>query len=179
LNLNRIGYFDEQFEELEIIEICRRVDVDKEDIDEIIQKTNFEVEGAVYYKNNGDRFFVRGAKDYVKVPLGLRIEKFIHTHPKSTSFSAKDIELAIENKIKHIVAFNDEYFYSLKFNGFNFNFDKMFLSAFDKYDKILQDKVQRGEIIVEQKDFVINHKIWKEIFKNSGGVEYDYFRVRR
>ena len=176
---NKTGYFDEEFKELSVDEICKRIDVDRKDIDEIVKKTKFEVEGAVYYKNNGDRVFVRGGKNYVDVPFGNYIEKFIHSHPKSTSFSAKDIELAIENKIKHIVAFNDEYFYSLRLDRFDFDFDKMFLSAFNKYDKILQDKVQRGEIVAEQKDFVINHKIWKNIFEKIEGVRYDYFRVRR
>jgi len=62
---------------------------------------------------------------------------------------------------------------------FDFDFDRMFLLAFDKYDKILQDKVQRGEISIGQKDFSINHKVWKEIFQEIEGVKYDYFRVRR
>ena len=37
----------------------------------------------------------------------------------------------------------------------------------------------RGEIIQSQKDFVINHKIWKEMFKNIQGVKYDYYRIRK
>jgi len=87
--------------------------------------------------------------------------------------------MAMNNRINHIVAFNDEYFYSLKFDRFDFDFDIMFLLAFDKYDKILQNKVQRGEISIGQKDFSINHKIWEEIFQKIEGVKYDYFRVRR
>jgi len=179
LQHSKTGYFDEEFEELSIDEICKRIDIDKKDVDEIIKKTKFEVEGAVYYKNNGDRVFVRGGKDYVEVPFGSYIEKFIHSHPKGTSFSAEDILMAINNKTNHIIAFNDEYFYSLKLDRFDFDFDKMFLSALSKYDKILQDKVQRSEIITEQKDFVINHKVWKDIFEKIEGVKYDYFRVRR
>jgi len=84
-------------------------------------------------------------KNYVEVPFDRYIEKFIHSHPKSTSFSAKDIELVIENEIKHIVAFNDEYFYSLKLDRFDFDFDRMFLSALIniiKYFKIKYKKVR-------------------------------------
>ena len=63
----------------------------------------------------------------------------------------------LDNKISHIVAFNDEYFYSLKVT--NFNFDEKFFKTLNKYDKILLDKIQIGEITQSQKDFVINHEV--------------------
>ena len=179
LNLNKIGYFDEKFEELKIDEICERVGIDKKDIDEIIKKTNFEVEGAIYYKKNGDRVFVKGGKNYIDVPFANFIDKFIHSHPTGTSFSAEDVIMAIENKIIHIIAFNDEYFYSLKFKDFNVDFDEEFIKSFEKYDKILTDKVIRGEITQTQKDFSINHKVWKDLFYKIKGVKYDYYRIRK
>ncbi len=179
MNFNKIDYFDEDFKELKVSEICQKIKIDKKDLDEIIEKTKFKVEGAVYYKNNGERVFIRGKKNYIDVPFGKYIEKFIHSHPRGTSFSAEDIELSIENKISQIVAFNDKYLYSLKFKDFNFDFDKEFVKSFEKYDKIFTDKVARGEITQSQKDFAINHKMWKDLFSRVKGVQYDYFRIRR
>jgi len=180
LKYNRIGYFDEEFEELSVDEICKRIYVDRKDVDEIVKKTKFEVEGAVAYLGS-KRVFRIGKESEVGFTVAelIMMNKNIHSHSKSKSFSTDDVVIAIKHKIKHIVAFNDEYFYSLKFDRFDFDFDKMFLSAFNKYDKILQDKVQRGEIVADQKDFVINHKIWKDIFEKIEGARYDYFRVRR
>lgn len=173
------GYFDEKFEELELNEICKRVGIDKKDIDEIVKKTKFKIEGAVYYKDKA-RFFVKGEKDKIGIKvfeLSL-ISKFIHSHPKGTSFSIKDIELMLENKISQIVAFNDEYFYSLKIEDFEIEFADEFVKIYNLYDKILTDKVQRGKITESQKKFSINHKIWKKLF-NKQGAKYEYFRIRK
>ncbi len=179
MNFSKVDYFDEEFEKLKISEICNKIGIYKKDLDEIIKKTKFKVEAAVYYKNNNERVFIRGEKNYIDVPFNKHIKKFIHSHPKGTSFSAEDIEMAIENKMIQIVAFNDEYVYSLKFENFEFDFDKEFIISFEKYDKILIDKVLRGEINQSQKDFSINHKVWKDLFKRAKGVKYDYFRIRK
>ena len=117
LRYKKTGYFDETFETLSVFDICRRVGIDKSDIDEIAKKTNYEIEGAVYYEEGGERVFVLGEKEYVSTPPNIYIDSFIHSHPGGTSFSVEDILLAKKHRIKHIVAFNHEYFYSIKFNG--------------------------------------------------------------
>ena len=179
LNLNKVGYFDEEFEKLSLKKICKKVDIDIKDIEEIAKKTNFEVEGAVYYRSDGKRVFVSGEKNKIEIPFARNINKLIHSHPKGTSFSVEDVISMLDNKIFHIVAFSDEYFYSLKVTNFNFDFDERFFKTFNKYDKILSDKVQRGEITQSQKDFAINHKVWKTMFKEIKGVKYDYYRIRK
>ncbi len=180
LDLNKVGYFDENFKEVEIDKICKKVGISLKDIKEIEEKTRFKKEGAVIYLKDKKRIFLEGLKDRVEVKLSIlpKIDKLIHSHPRGTSFSVIDIELAIENRIRHLVAFNDEYFYSLKFEKFDFDFENQFVRIFNKYDKILTDKVQKGEISNSQKDFVIAHKIWKELFKRKG-VTYEYYRIRK
>ena len=101
LRFDKNGYFDEQFDELKISEICKKISIDKKDLDEIIQKTNFEVEGAIDYLKDKTRIFVKGEKnkvDFTKSEL-IMMEKNIHSHLKGTSFSIEDILIAIKNKI--------------------------------------------------------------------------------
>jgi len=182
LKLNKLGYFDEDFEEISIDDICKKVGVDKKDIDEIIEKTKFEVEGAVYYRN-GERFFVRGKEDKVGIKASelYLISNFIHSHPKGTSFSMKDIELIIENEIPHITAFNDEYFYSLKIEDFNKlkNIEKIIQNEADLVYNMLYKKFERGEISYSQLLFAINHKIWKNVSKKLKEFMYEYYRIKK
>ena len=178
LELNKSGYFDEKFQELDIKDICKKVGIDKKDIDEIIEKTNFKVEGAVYYRN-GARFFIKGKKSEVEIPFIKNIEKFIHSHPQGTSFSAIDVELAIENKIPHIVAFNDEYFYSLKIENFSQEMYSIMQNEADFVYNILDKKRERGEILNSQLKFSIHHKIWKKVSKEIKGFKYEYYKIKR
>ena len=178
MKYKKIGYFDEIFEELTINEICKRIEIDKKDLDEIIEKTKFEIEGAVAYLENGKRIFRKGEIDKVAFSKNelIMMNKNIHLHPSGVSFSFRDIELIFLFQIEHLVVFNDEYLYSLKLN----NFDTLFLEkikySIDNIEERLQKLLQRGIITNSQKNFVINHKLWKEIFSKES---YEYFKIKK
>jgi len=178
LDYDKSGYFDEKFEELSIDDICKKLDVDIRDIKEIIDKTKFKVEGAVIYTDD-ERLFISGEKDKVPVDIGLNINTFIHSHPIGTSFSIYDVLNANNLHINKIIAFNDDFFYCLDIDKISFDIDFEFASLYNKYYEILLNKVKSGDILKSQMNFVIMHKIWKEMFKNNEGVKYDYFKVKR
>jgi len=178
LKLNRVGYFDEQFEELTIDEICKKVSVDKKDIDEIIEKTGFEVEGGVAYLKDGERIFRKGENNRVAFTKNelMQMKKNIHSHPIGMSFSFRDIELMFLFQIEHLVVFNENFLYSLKIQEFDLNMLKEIKNKIDELEERLQKMVQRGIISKSQKDFAINHKLWKEIFSRKN---YEYYKIKK
>ena len=177
MDYDKSGYFDEKFEELSIDDICKKLDVDIRDINDISKKTNFTVEAGVFYANE-ERFFILGEKNYINIPTDINIEKLIHSHPKGTSFSAEDIFVATEIGMSQIVAFNDVYFYSIIFDNpvISKNFIKN--KALLVYDELYQ-KVLRGDIINSQLLFSINHKLWKQISSEIKGFRYEYYKIKK
>ena len=178
---NKTGYFDEAFEALSLQEICRKVGVRKEDVDEIVAKTRFEVEGAVYYLDDGRRIVRLGEKRRVGVFLREleKMRKMIHSHPSGASFSPKDVELALGYGIGHIVAFSDEYLYSLKIDKGTIVDDGLIKYEANEVYNRLERMATRGEISKSQLLFAANHKIWKAIAEKVKGFRYEYYRIKR
>ena len=178
LKYSKVGYFDDKFEELEMDKICQKIGIDKRDLDEIIKKTKFEVEGAVAYLKNGKRIFKKGEHNKVAFTKNelIMMEKNIHSHPSGISFSFRDIELMFLFQIRHLVVFNGEYLYSLKLDGFDIRYLQKIKTSIDDIEERLQKLVQRGIITKSQKDFSINHKLWKEVFSKDS---YEYFKIKK
>ncbi len=183
LSYNKSGYYDSiGLTEGEKSEILSHLGVNHGDINDIVKKTAYKVEGAVIYKNAKRYEIIGKFKDRVEVPVELlHNAHVIHSHPLGESFSVEDILEVVKNKSKSIVAFNDEYIYKMTNNIQleNEKFRDMVVSAIDKTDAVLQEKVKRGIITKSQKDFAINHKVWQEVSRKVKGFDYEAFKFKK
>jgi NAD+--asparagine ADP-ribosyltransferase len=178
LHLNEDGYIEHEFKELSIEEICKVTGINKKDIDEIVNKTNYNVEGAVAYFYNGNRVFRKGKHNsvsFTKEEL-IKMKSLIHSHPSGTSFSTKDVANLLIFNLDYIVAFNKKYFYILRNSSNSIAILDKIQKKVNETDLRLQRMVERGIINKSQKNFSLMHYVWKEIFKKG---EYEFYKIKK
>ena len=183
LNYNKSGYYDSiGLKEDKKSSVLNHLGVKQSDIDDIVKKTAYKVEGAVVYKNSKRYEIIGEFKDSVEVPVKLlHSAHIIHSHPLGESFSVEDILEVKQNKSKSIVAFNDSYIYKMT-NNIQLEDEKfrdVVVSAIDETDALLQEKVKRGIITKSQKDFAINHKVWQKVSSKVKGFDYEAFKFKK
>ena len=182
MGYGKVGYFKNRPKELDLDTICKRIDILKEDIEEIVRKTKLQVEGAVVYFNNKRHLFVGESKEMIKIPSDiLKDAKIIHLHPKGESFSVEDILEVILSKADSIVAFNDEYVYKMtnRTQADYSEIKKEIVAAIDDAEERLLMLVKNGTITQSQMNFAINHMVWQFVSKKVKGFEYEAYTIKR
>ncbi len=183
LNYNKIGYYDfSEPKEDKKSSILNNLGIKNSDLNTIINKTAYIVEGAIIY-SSGKRYEIIGeAKDRVEVSVELlKDAHIIHSHPLGESFSVEDILEVAQNQAKSIVAFNDIYIYKMT-NNIQLKYEKFrdfVILTIDETEAMLQEKVKRGIITKSQKNFAINHKVWQAVSKKIKGFDYEAFKIKK
>jgi hypothetical protein len=88
-------------------------------ITDILDKTENKIEKAIIFDEKGKKIFEKyGTKSSVSFTIqelnqmsGYRL---IHNHPSGNTLSYQDIVLAINSRLKEIIAISDKYIYRLK-----------------------------------------------------------------
>ncbi len=178
LKYNKSGYFDSiGISELKLSDILQKHSIRMTDIETIISKTQYRVEGAVV----GEKFIIGRDKNRVDIPTKLiKSEIVVHSHPDGTSFSADDIFETITFGGKGVVAFNDEFFYVFTNNTAG---DVELLSLFSEIASLVEEslikKVNNGTITKSQMYFAINHKVWLKIAQKIEGFGYEAYKIKK
>ncbi len=182
MGYGKVGYFKNKPKKLRLDTICKRLDIKKEDIDEIITKTKFQVEGAVVYSGGKRHLFVGESKEMIKIPSCLlKNAQIIHSHPRGESFSVEDILEVILSEVESIVAFNDEYVYKMT-NQTQIDYNdikKEIVVAIDDVEDRLLMLVKNGTITQSQMGFAMNHMVWQSVSKKVKGFKYEAYAIKR
>lgn len=145
-----------------------------------------DTEKAVLFDTNGIVFEKEGEQSYVEFTeeeMVLMKDKILtHNHPKGTSLSFDDVELAVKCDMKEMRACGKEYVYYVRRpeNGWNVIEWPEIENLAEQYNKETRrefwDLIDRGKLTPQEASFSHWHKVWTKVAKEVG---LDYGREHR
>jgi len=137
----------------------------------------FDKNGKILLEKEGTKNKIQFTPDEVKL---FKNNILTHNHPRGTSFSSADVELACYSNMKEIRVAAEKRTYIMRVNdGSNFNAklwnDKISSEYEKQYNKSLREyipRLQRGEITEDHADYLVHHFAWVGVSKNIPEIEY-------
>ena len=140
----------------------------------------FQANGALLLKKSGQRAEVRFAREEAIRMLEAAV--FTHNHPRNTSFSLADVDLAWRLLIGEIRVISPRYHYSLQppVGGWRSvtwkAIEEIVNTTYMQVKQEFEEQIAKGQISGEEADMLHWHTVWTRVAPQVG---FSYRRRKR